>query len=149
MTDEELCTICQEKIFGETPFGSIVQKLPCGHTFHLNCIRKHIYMSDNCQCPNCRIDVPGFCCKCGALLNIITNFKKIICLNCMVNDMKEELVDYREFSKLILKRIGGMESMLEQCSICDDHEDNYHSLKNTIIDFCNESEKDFNKIVYR
>ena len=54
-TDEEIeevniCIICRDNLH----VGS--KKLPCGHIFHLDCLKSWLLMQQNC--PTCRADIP-------------------------------------------------------------------------------------------
>eukprot|EP00928_Gymnodinium_smaydae_P014102 TRINITY_DN15109_c0_g1_i2.p1 TRINITY_DN15109_c0_g1~~TRINITY_DN15109_c0_g1_i2.p1 ORF type:complete len:663 (+),score=131.39 TRINITY_DN15109_c0_g1_i2:220-2208(+) len=56
-TDEEIeqnehCVICRESLFE----GSKPKKLPCGHIFHIDCLRSWLVMQQ--VCPTCRAEIP-------------------------------------------------------------------------------------------
>eukprot|EP00039_Didymoeca_costata_P004154 m.71691 g.71691 ORF g.71691 m.71691 type:complete len:143 (+) comp12270_c0_seq4:1230-1658(+) len=42
------CTVCMCEIDGD----EVCLRLPCGHTFHEDCIKSWLHW--NCECPNCR-----------------------------------------------------------------------------------------------
>ena len=60
-TDEELeqgddvCIICREDMRCDAHGGSRAKKLPCGHAFHLGCLRS--WLERQQQCPTCRAPV--------------------------------------------------------------------------------------------
>eukprot|EP00933_Yihiella_yeosuensis_P031734 TRINITY_DN2532_c0_g1_i1.p1 TRINITY_DN2532_c0_g1~~TRINITY_DN2532_c0_g1_i1.p1 ORF type:complete len:395 (+),score=115.47 TRINITY_DN2532_c0_g1_i1:98-1186(+) len=57
-TDEEIdenehCVICRDSLFD----GSKPKKLPCGHIFHIDCLRSWLVMQQ--VCPTCRAEIPA------------------------------------------------------------------------------------------
>jgi hypothetical protein len=46
------CTICLEKLSA----GDSALRIPCGHIFHEDCVRK--WLQSNNQCPMCRYELP-------------------------------------------------------------------------------------------
>ncbi|EDQ91088.1 uncharacterized protein MONBRDRAFT_24008 [Monosiga brevicollis MX1] len=48
LASDNLCTICREDM-------DVGKKLPCGHIFHLNCLRS--WLQQNQSCPTCRADI--------------------------------------------------------------------------------------------
>lgn len=57
-TDEEIeqnehCVICRESLFE----ASRPKRLPCGHIFHIDCIRSWLVMQQ--VCPTCRAEIPA------------------------------------------------------------------------------------------
>jgi len=57
-TDEEIeqnehCVICRDSLFE----GSKPKKLPCGHIFHIDCLRSWLVMQQ--VCPTCRAEIPA------------------------------------------------------------------------------------------
>eukprot|EP00931_Biecheleriopsis_adriatica_P101707 TRINITY_DN76793_c0_g1_i1.p1 TRINITY_DN76793_c0_g1~~TRINITY_DN76793_c0_g1_i1.p1 ORF type:complete len:595 (-),score=117.51 TRINITY_DN76793_c0_g1_i1:94-1878(-) len=63
-TDEEIeenehCVICRDSLFE----GSRPKKLPCGHIFHIDCLKSWLVMQQ--VCPTCRAEIPAD----GPLLN--------------------------------------------------------------------------------
>ncbi|XVE92196.1 hypothetical protein REPUB_Repub01dG0076200 [Reevesia pubescens] len=49
---EEDCMICLEKITVE----SYVSRMPCSHTYHVNCIKRWLKQSH--YCPICHFEMP-------------------------------------------------------------------------------------------
>merc|ERR1719221_83370 len=57
-TDEEIeqnehCVICRDSLFE----GAKPKKLPCGHIFHIDCLRSWLVMQQTC--PTCRAEIPA------------------------------------------------------------------------------------------
>mmetsp|Transcript_87077 Transcript_87077/g.202709 ORF Transcript_87077/g.202709 Transcript_87077/m.202709 type:complete len:584 (-) Transcript_87077:47-1798(-) len=57
-SDEEIehnehCVICRDSLFE----GSKPKKLPCGHIFHIDCLRSWLVMQQ--VCPTCRAEIPA------------------------------------------------------------------------------------------
>lgn len=51
--EEEICSICRE----EFVIGGSKRKLPCGHTYHYQCIAEWEFRSGSRKCPICRHDM--------------------------------------------------------------------------------------------
>lgn len=47
-----LCTVCYENL----PIGTKAQFMPCGHTFHPDCLAP--WFKDHNTCPVCRFELP-------------------------------------------------------------------------------------------
>eukprot|EP00490_Sorites_sp_Unknown_P000558 CAMPEP_0114690540 /NCGR_PEP_ID=MMETSP0191-20121206/65824_1 /TAXON_ID=126664 /ORGANISM="Sorites sp." /LENGTH=520 /DNA_ID=CAMNT_0001980613 /DNA_START=56 /DNA_END=1619 /DNA_ORIENTATION=- len=57
--ENEHCVICRDSLFD----GSKPKKLPCGHIFHIDCLKSWLVMQQ--VCPTCRAEIPAD----GPLLN--------------------------------------------------------------------------------
>jgi len=57
--ESEHCVICRDSLFD----GSKPKKLPCGHIFHIDCLKSWLVMQQ--VCPMCRAEIPAD----GPLLN--------------------------------------------------------------------------------
>ncbi|MDA9098646.1 hypothetical protein N9L76_06905 [bacterium] len=52
---DDVCIICREDMVCSAPGGSKPKKLPCGHVFHLGCLRS--WLERQQACPTCRAPV--------------------------------------------------------------------------------------------
>ena len=63
LESDNVCIICREEMVGVTVVngqaistgGSLAKKLPCGHIFHVSCLRSWFQRQQTC--PTCRLDV--------------------------------------------------------------------------------------------
>lgn len=56
--EEEVCSICGDVALPQTDSSSNCHRLPCGHTFHVDCIVQW-FAHGHPSCPNCRNDELG------------------------------------------------------------------------------------------
>lgn len=49
--DESLCGVCCDRLID----GVALVRLPCGHTYHINCSTS--WLSKTCTCPECRYEI--------------------------------------------------------------------------------------------
>lgn len=54
-TGDDVCIICRENMEANAPGGNKPKKLPCGHSFHLHCLRS--WLERQQACPTCRQSV--------------------------------------------------------------------------------------------
>tara|TARA_B100000085_G_scaffold16448_1_gene14200 strand:+ start:176 stop:2152 length:1977 start_codon:yes stop_codon:yes gene_type:complete len=54
-TGDDVCIICRENMEADAQGGNKPKKLPCGHSFHLHCLRS--WLERQQSCPTCRQSV--------------------------------------------------------------------------------------------